>query len=187
MAEIKSAIELAMEKTRDLVVSSEEREAMAMREIEDKVKAVLRRYVEEMVDADDASKELDRISADKALKKAIIVDTLVEEFDVHKDNERLLALFSAAGIELPQSLRSELERLNNAFREEVEAREMVSRKKIRDDLAGLGVAGSAVEVNLAAWDEWREEVEKAADVFRKNMETLKEKVKTTSGHVLKQV
>ena len=67
--------------------------------------------------------------------------------------------------------------------EEVRALSM----QIRDDLAGLGVAGSAVEVNLAAWDEWREEVEKAADVFRKNMETLKEKVKTTSGHVLKQV
>jgi hypothetical protein len=33
MAEIKSAIELAMEKTRNLVVDSKEREAMAIKDI----------------------------------------------------------------------------------------------------------------------------------------------------------
>jgi len=181
MAEIKSAIELAMEKTRDLVVSSEEREAMAIKELEGKVKAVLRRYVEEMVDAGDATKELNKIDADKALKKAIIVDALVEEFDVHKNNERLLDLFNAAGIELPQSLRRTLEELNKAFREEVEAREMASRKRIRDDLADLGVAGSAIEPNLAAWDEWHEEIQKAGKIFTKNMEELKEKIKATNG------
>lgn len=183
MAEIKSAIELAMEKTRDLVVSSKEREAMAIKEVEDKVKAVLRRYVEEMVDADDASKELSRINADETLKKSIIVDTLVEEFELHKNSERLLALFNAAGIELPQSLRSEFERLNKAFQEEVEAREMASRKKIRDNLATLGVTGNAIVPNLAAWDEWHEEIERAGDIFKNNMETLKEKIRATKARL----
>ena len=65
MAEIKSAIELAMEKTRNLVVDSKEREAMAIKDIEDKVKAVLRRYMEEMVDDEDAAKELNKINADR--------------------------------------------------------------------------------------------------------------------------
>ena len=50
MAEIKSAIELAMEKTKNLVIDSKEREEMAVKEIEDKVKAVIRRFMEEMID-----------------------------------------------------------------------------------------------------------------------------------------
>lgn len=183
MAEIKSAIELAMERTRDLVVSSKEREAMATKEIEDKVKAVFRRYREEMVDEGDASKELNRINADQALKKAIIVNALVAEFDVHKNNERLLALFHAAGIDLPQAIRKELEKLNKAFREEVEAREMVIRQMIRDNLAESGIAGSGIEPNLTAWDEWREEVENAGNVFKKKMEELKEKIKATNKNM----
>jgi homospermidine synthase len=183
MAEIKSAIELAMEKTRDLVVDSKEREAMAIKDIEDKVKAVLRRYMEEMVDDEDAAKELNKINADLALKRTLIVDTVVEGFDVHKNNERLLALMYAAGIELPETIRSELETLNKAFREDVEARKMVIRERIRDNLAESGIAGSGIEPNLVAWDEWQEEVEKAGNAFKKRMEELKDKIKATKRNL----
>ena len=180
MAEIKSAIELAMERTRGLVVSSKEREAMATKELEDKIKAVLRRYIEEMIDADNASKELKRINADEKIKKAVITETLVEEFELHKNNERLLALFNAAGIEMPQSLRDELEKLYKAFQEEVKTRGVASRKRITDRLEGIGIWGSAIELNLDAWEEWHEELEKAGDVFKKNMEAFKEKVKVSN-------
>jgi hypothetical protein len=179
MAEIKSAIELAMEKTRDLVVGSKEREAMAMKELEDKVKAVLRRYIEEMIGPDDASKELNRINVDEALKKSITIDTLVEEFGLHKNNERLLALFHVAEIEIPQSLIKELEKLHNAFTEEVSAREIATREMIRKNLATMGITGNAFEPNLIAWNEWHEEREKAGNVFKENMEALKEKIRAT--------
>jgi len=180
MAEIKSAIELAMEKTRDLVVSSKDREALAIKELEDRVRAVLRRYIEEMIDADDASKELGRINADEKTKKSVITDILVEEFEVHKNNERLLALFSSAGIELPQSLRNDLEKLYKAFQEEMNSREVTSQKRIRDRLTNLGISGSAIELNLDAWGEWHAEIERASDVFKKNMEMVKEKVKASN-------
>lgn len=180
MAEIKSAIELAMEKTKDLVVSDKEREAMAVKELEDRVKVVLRRYVEEMIDAENASKELNRIDGDEKIKKTVITETLVEEFELHKNNERLFALFNAAGIELSQSLQNELKKLYEAFQNEVNNREVASRKRIGEMLSGIGISGDAVELNLEAWEEWHEEVAKAGDVFKKNMELLKEKVKVSN-------
>jgi hypothetical protein len=183
MAEIKSAIELAMEKTRNLVVDSKEREAMAIKDIEDKVKAVLRRYMEEMIDDEDAAKELNKINADPVLKRTLIVDAVVEEFDVRNNNEPLLALMYAAGLELPETLRRELEILNRTFREEVEARKMVTQERIRDNLAESGITGNGIEPNLVAWDEWREEVEKAGNAFKKRMEELKDKIKATNGNL----
>jgi hypothetical protein len=159
MAEIKSAIELAMEKTRNLVVDSKEREAMAIKDIEDKVKTVLRRYMEEIVGA------------------------VVEEFDVRKNNEPLLALMYAAGLELPETIRRDLETLNRTFREEVEARKMVTQERIRDNLAESGITGRGIEPNLVAWDEWREEVEKAGNAFKKRMEELKDKIKATNRNL----
>ncbi len=183
MAEIKSAIELAMEKTRNLVVDSKEREAMAIKDIEDKVKAVLRRYMEEMVDDEDAAKELNKVNADLTLKRTLIVDAVVEEFDVRKNNEPLLALMYAAGIDLPETIRSELETLSKTFREAVEARKIVVRERISDNLAESGIAGNGIEPNLVAWDEWREEVEQAGNAFKQRMEELKDKIKATKRNL----
>jgi len=180
MAEIKSAIELAMEKTKNLVIDPKERESMAIKEIEDRIKAVLRRYAEAMIDHKDAAKELEKIQTDRVLKRAIIIDNLVEEFDVHKDNERLFTLFHAAGIDLPQAIRNDFETLNSRFREEVESRETVIRKNIKDILAELNITGSAIEPNLDAWEEWHEEVRRTGAIFEKRIEELKDKVKATT-------
>jgi hypothetical protein len=180
MAEIKSAIELAMEKTKNLVIDPKEREAMAIKEIEDKVKAVLRRYTEEMIDHEDAAKELSKIQADMILKRTIIIDSLVDEFDVHKDNERLFALFHATEIDLPQAIRGEFEKLNKKFREEVGDREIVIQKRIMDILAGLDITGSAIEPNLDAWEEWHEEIRRTSNIFEKRIQELKDKAKATS-------
>jgi hypothetical protein len=183
VAEIKSAIELAMEKTRDLVIDPEEREAMAIREIGDKVKAVLRRFAEEMTDHEDAAKELLKIQADTSLKKSVMVDNLAGEFDVQKNNERLLLLFRTAGIDLQESIRSELETLHKTFRKELEAREAVVREMIMANLAEAGIAGGAIEPNLSAWDEWHEEAGRIGKVFQERMEELKDKVRATSRTV----
>jgi hypothetical protein len=156
---------------------------MAIKDIEDKVKAVLRRYMEEMVDDEDAAKELNKINADPLLKRILIVDAVVEEFDVRKNNEPLLALMYAAGIDLPETIRGELETLSKMFREEVEARKMVVRERIRGNLAETGIAGNGIEPNLVAWDEWREEVEKAGNAFKKRMEELKDKIKATNRNL----
>jgi hypothetical protein len=183
MAEIKSAIELAMEKTKNLVIDSKEREEMAVKEIEDKVKAVIRRFTEEMIDHEDAAKELNKIQADGALKRTIIINSLVDQFDVHKDNKRLFTLFHALEIDLPQTIRGEFEKLNGKFREEVGDREMTIRKKIKDILAGLDITGSAIEPNLDAWEEWHEEIRRTSNFFEKRIEELKDKVKASSKSI----
>jgi hypothetical protein len=183
MAEIKSAIELAMEKTKNLVIDSKEREEMAVKEIEDKVKAVIRRFTEEMIDHEDAAKELNKIQADSALKRTIIINNLVDQFDVHKDNERLFALFHALEIDLPQTIRGEFEKLNEKFREEVGDREVAIQKRIKDILAGLDITGSAIEPNLDAWEEWHEEIKRTSNIFEKRIEELKDKVKASSKSI----
>ena len=180
MAEIKSAIELAMERTKNLVVDPKEREAMAIKEIEDKVKAVLRRFAESMIDHEGAAKELGKIQGDISSKRTIIINNLIDEFDVHKDNERLFAIFHAAGIDLPQSIRSDLETINRKFREEIESRRTAIQKRIRDAVAELNITGSAIEPNLDAWDEWDEEVRRASEAFGATMKELKNKARAAT-------
>jgi hypothetical protein len=63
MAVIKSAIELAMERTKNLVLGDEEKKALAAKETEGRLKAAFLRYVEGITDKDDVEKELERIKS----------------------------------------------------------------------------------------------------------------------------
>ncbi len=179
MAEIKSAIELAMEKTKDLVLGKEEREAIAAREIETRVGGVVRRYMEEMISGEDVKREMDSIKADKRLKCSCFLEALIEEFDVKENNERLFTLFDLAGLGVQKSLRDEFEALRNGFREEMGKREIIVRERIKDSLMALGIAGDGFESNLKAWDEWQEATVEAGNVLRNRMREWKERVKTS--------
>ncbi|NLW35527.1 hypothetical protein [Syntrophorhabdus aromaticivorans] len=183
MAEIKSAIELAMEKTKDLVVGGEERRTIATREAESKVKAVVRRYLGDMTSQEDAAREFDEIDADRRLKGSVLVETLVEEFDVKKSPERLLALFGLTGIDLEGSLRNEFATLQGQFQEEMARKEKTIRGKISDSLAFLGITGTGIEPNLAAWDEWTEGAEEAGSIFKQRIQEWKEKVRASSSRL----
>ena len=59
MGEIKSAIELAMERTKNLVTDEEERRSLARQDIENKARVVLRRYLAGMAEEDVAVREFD--------------------------------------------------------------------------------------------------------------------------------
>lgn len=181
MAEIKSAIELAMEKTKGLVIDKEERDAIAAKELQMRISAVVRRYMEEMIGGEDVKREIEGIKADKKLKYSVLLDALIQEFDVKESNERLFDLFALAGLGVQKTLRDEFELLRRGFRAEMGERELTIGERIRNNLAALGIAGNGVEPNLRAWNEWQEGIEEAGNVFRSHMKEWKEKVKASIG------
>mgnify|MGYP005839568487 CR=1 FL=1 len=182
MAEIKSAIELAMEKTRNLVMDSQEREAMGVKDLEGKIKAVLRRHEQEMISSEEAARELNAIKADKGFKRTLVVNNLVDEFNLHGDNERLLVLFQLVGLDLPEAIHRELEELTRTFRKDLARRKAATGEKIRNILAEQGILGNGMEPNTDAWEEWREEIEQAQYDFGKRLEELKDKIRATKGN-----
>jgi hypothetical protein len=181
MAEIKSAIELAMERTKDLIADRSERDAMALKEAEARVRAVVRRYMEEMIKDGDVAKELGRVEVDSRLKRSILSEVLAEEFDVKKDNTRLMAVFRLAGLELKESLQSELELMQDSLNKAMRKEEAVIHGKVWERLERMGITGDGIEPNLEAWDEWKEGLEALGKTFRNRMEVWKDKVKELNG------
>jgi hypothetical protein len=109
MSGIKSAIELAMERTKNLVMSEEEKKSFAAKELENKIRAVVRRYLEGIIEEDGVNKEIGAIEGDEKSMKSLLVDLLVEEFDVKGRNERLLELLGNIAARAKESLKYELE------------------------------------------------------------------------------
>lgn len=176
MAEIKSAIELAMEKTKDLGMDNEERELFARKDIENKIRAILRRYQEGMIDDLGVQKELNGIDGDEDLKAGVLCDALIEGFDVTGDNKKIFALFHLTGCGLDERLGVELEALQENFTGEMEKRRMIVAARIGDKLKAAGITGSGIEPNIEEWDEWHEAVDEVSHTFRGRLEGWKKRL-----------
>ncbi|HOE18253.1 MAG TPA: hypothetical protein PLX02_11665 [Syntrophorhabdaceae bacterium] len=176
MAEIKSAIELAMEKTKGMGMDERERESFARKDIENRIRAILRRYYEEMTDSEGVQKELGAIEGDPEMKKGVLFDLLIEGFDVKGDNDKIFSLFHLAGIGLDKRLGAELEELQRGFAREMEKRKMIIGSRIEDKLKKVGIGGNGVEPNIEAWDEWQEAVDDVAHAFSERLEEWKKRL-----------
>jgi hypothetical protein len=176
MAEIKSAIELAMERTKGLEMDEEDRKSLARKDVENRIRAILRRYYEEMIDNEGAQKELDAVEGSSEMKKGILLDLLIEGFDVRGDNDRIFALFHFAGTGLDERLGAELEGLQESFIQEMEKRRAIIRARIEDKLKKTGITGTGVEPNIEAWDEWQETVDEVAHAFGERLEGWKKRL-----------
>jgi hypothetical protein len=177
MSGIKSAIELAMERTKNLVMSEEERKSFAAKELEHKVRAVVRRYLEGIIESDGVNKELAAVEGDEKSIKSLFVDLLVDEFDVKERNECLLDLLSDIAGRIKEPLRQELEAMRGRYAEQIKNSESAVRGKIIGRLKEMGIAGSAVEPNTEEWDEWGESIKEAGESFKKSLTGWKNKLK----------
>ena len=177
MSGIKSAIELAMERTKNLVMSEEERKSFAIKELENKVRAVVRRYLEGIIESAGLYKELAAAEGDEKSVKSLLVDTLVDEFDVKEENANLLDLLSdiAGGVKKP--LGQELQKMRTRYAEQVKDSESAVRKKVIGRLKEMGITGNAVEPNTEEWEEWGESIKEAGESLRKSVFEWKEKLK----------
>jgi hypothetical protein len=181
MAGIKSAIELAMERTKGLVMDEEEKKSLALKETEKKVKAVLRRYREGIIESDGLNREIAKIEGDEKLKKSILIDLLIEGLDIKSRNERFFELLSITGAGLKEPFRHEIEMMRKRFLEEMDKRETKIREKITDHMKEMGITGSGVEPNIREWDEWNDGVEDAGRTFRQHITEWKDRLKAANG------
>jgi hypothetical protein len=154
MADIKSAIELAMESTKNLVMDDEEKRTLATKELENQVKAIVRRYLEGIIGKDRVTAELAGLTGDRELKTSFLIDVAVEEFD-GSDYNRSFSLLELAADGLEDLYRSDYRKVYQGLRGELQKKEKSTRETIMVSLESMGITGDAVEPNFEAWDEWR--------------------------------
>jgi hypothetical protein len=181
MSAIKSAIELAMERTKGLVMDDEERKSLALKETENKVKAVVKRYLEGIIERNGVDKEIARIEADEGLKKSILIDRLIDELDIinNNNNVKLLKILNAICEGLKEPFKYDMEIMQNEFLEETVKSKTVIREKVLNRLREIGITGSGVEPNVQAWDEWNGNMEETGRAFKNRIIEWKNRLNAT--------
>jgi hypothetical protein len=181
MGEIKSAIELAMERTKNLVMDDEEKKEFARKDREDKVRVIMRRFVEGMIEDVEFLREFGEIRGEKSQKSALLVDLVAEGFQTSRDNERLFALLRLIGEDAGSGLAAEAEALKIWFQKELAAREAGIKERIIARLEDLGISGDAVEPNVPEWEESQDAAREIGSLIKGRLHEWKKRLQAVSS------
>lgn len=152
MAEIKSTRDLMMERIRNLTVTEDEKKAFRQQEREQQARIWANRYREGALSQEELLQGLSARKEDAGDLRFLLVQALIAQVVPGNDHGPLLRLLEGLGMPVP------------SFQEEILASEAkMARKKTarmaarREELAALGIGGTAVEPNLAADEAWLRE------------------------------
>jgi hypothetical protein len=180
MAEIKSAFELAMEKSKRIVISDEEREKFKQKEILQKAMSLFHRYREGHVSLSEILKEIERMKGEtKTLVKESLLSQWIDALSLDDDQERLLmGIESLKG----QSLGGVREKFHHILaqcrREREQAKEKIGAQLI-ETLRKEGIYGSAVDPHVKGGKDFQEGLKAIEDRFRQKIEAIKEALKNS--------
>jgi len=172
MAEIKSTLDLVMEKTKNLNLSSGERKAQIDKEVGSRIRGLLQKFSDQALNADNLRSEYQKLQKDYGLSENTpLIKEICGQIELGKDNHawfELLDQLRVADIEAVTSVLHEFDQVIDAA-----ARER--SKILRDQLAETHyISGSAVVPNLQADKDWQ----KKAGEIRAEFEPLLNQVKT---------
>ncbi len=167
MAEIKSTLDLVLEKTRDMTLSSAEKQQQQREEIETRIKGLLQKYIdgglsrEQLKDDYGVLKDKDGRTAARALANEV-----VGRLELQQDNAGLLEVlellegWDAAPIaERAAELRAKY--LEAARQRSEQLKEALARKHF--------ITGPAVKANLAADAQWQSEQQELLAEFQRRL------------------
>jgi hypothetical protein len=163
MGEIKSTLDLVMEKTRHLTLSQEEKEEQKHIEVNKKLQGLLQKYQDNLLKKEHLEKELDSLRKAYDLKvDKMLSRMLLDSLKIGHKNESLLELLNEiCGLDV-----SGLEVLFHDFQDAVGFASEKRIKEIKADLAEKRfISGSAVVPNPEADNELILTVEEIKDKF----------------------
>lgn len=151
MAEIKSTLDIIMEKTKNLTMTEEEKKFFQKAEMEGKVKGLVQKFLDGFLSLEGLKREIESLGKGK---QAIALNALTREclarMDPEIDSRPILEILqSVAGVD-PAPFRELQTKYRICLEEHKQEREKVLLKRLK----GRGISGSAVLPNLNADEEW---------------------------------
>ena len=154
MGEIKSTLDLVLEKTRHLTLSDEEKQRQQKDQALKSLNGVLQKYLDGQIQLGRLQEELERLRSDStALDARLILDQVLKLVQIDADNTAWLAYLEAVASEAVVFIKQVLSDHSEALNSEAQQRQ----NQMLHDLGGKYlISGSAVIPNLQADKTWKQ-------------------------------
>lgn len=176
MAEIKSAIELAMEKTKGLQLSREEKEKLKEEELQIKAHSLVNRFLEVDFHLKEVEKDLAKCHPEqRAHLGKLILHYLSEAVALDRDNDLIYQGIEAFRKESKNTI-GKIRELTESYRQRQEKEYKKIEKDLLKKLERQGISGSAVQPKIEGSQEWQDAVAKFKQPFEEQLHILKKEL-----------
>jgi hypothetical protein len=166
MAEIKSTLDIIMEKTKDLTMSDEEKKEFQKKETEGKMRGFLQKFLDGLIDINHLKMEVANLGEKQ---QPIVRETLIHEclgrIELEADNRPLLDVLENVAELETGSIRKVLSKYSQDLKEARRKREKILRTRLEE----TGILGTAVIPNIQADKEWIQYVAELKKRVREEM------------------
>jgi uncharacterized protein (UPF0147 family) len=169
MAEIKSTLDLVLERTKNLTFTDEERESLQRKELEGRIRGWVKKYLEGLMDLKAVRAGMDEVPRNQRKTGRDILQSLIlENLDVQGGAGKSLDLLEGILAESREPYLTALQHYERTLA--AERLKMISSAKAK--LAERGISGGAVSPNLEREEAWRRFREKARGEFREGLNAM---------------
>jgi hypothetical protein len=177
MGEVKSTLELALERTKKLTLSAPEKEELKKKEILKKATGLYHRYMEGHVSLNDLLKEMERTEAETAaVVKEKLLSLWLEELSLLDDNgKRLKGIESLKGERTSEIVR-EHQQLVKLFQEECRKAKEGVAARLTEELKRMKIHGSAVDPCVEKSPLWQEKLKEIEVPYRNRLGEIKDRL-----------
>ena len=166
MGEIKSTLDLVMEKTKNLNLSDAEKQTQKDKEIESRLKGLVQKFQDEIISLEKFKAEYHSLRKAYNLaagKHKLLLNAICARLELGKDNQALIdLLFQFADSDI-EGIALVLQDFDTAIQTAASAQSQIAKNQ----LAGKHfISGSAVVPNLNSDPAWRNKVEEIKAEFQ---------------------
>jgi hypothetical protein len=176
MGEIKSTLEIIMEKTKDLTLTEEEKKEFKQKDMAGKIKGIIQKFLDGILDLNRLKMEIAALEKDNQdMVTRLIFDELLPRIKHEEDNTPFLQILDTReGIDT-----SHIKDILTDFNKKLTKEKAVHEEGLMKSMEHKGISGSAVIPNINADPDWvnnisemSKEFEERLRLYRKNLQGL---------------
>jgi len=178
MGEIKSTLELAMERTKKFAISEKEKEEFKQKEVLQKATSLFHRYRERDLSLNEILKQIERMDKKTATTvKELLLSQWINALSLGDDDERILK-----GIELSKQrsideVKQKFHSLLSQYQGEKEKVKEKVKVQFTEAMRRDGIYGSAVDLKIEGSEIWKKEKEKLDHSYKIKLEEIKQQLR----------
>ena len=170
MGEIKSTIDIIMEKLKKIEISDEDKKRLLKKEAEDTAKKLIVEYLEKG-DLQVVMEQLNKLKEEKReeTKKALLREAIIRIQPYGDKNEEMIRLMSEL---LKTDLSRPIKDMLSSAEKELDQIKEKCKKELLNRLKRREIYGSAVIPNVEADPEWKQALKKMNDKLKSDVNDL---------------
>jgi hypothetical protein len=178
MAEIKSTLELALERTKRFTLSEKEKKEIKQKEISEKATSLFHRYRDGHIPLNEVQKEIGRMDEKTAgAVKENLLSRWIDALSLNEEGERLLKGIGLLKNGKIDEREEEFHHLLSQYRKEKEKARQGAKALLAEVLRKEGIDGDAVDPNVEGSSPWKEALNKLDRLYGGKLEEIRKQLK----------